>query len=252
MRLSPKEIEKLMLHNAGFVAQKRLWRGLKLNYPEAIALIATQILELIREGKTVSALMDQGKRILGTVHVQPEVPSLIHEVQVEGTFPDGVKLVTIHDPICTEEGDLALALYGSGLSLESATVQRHDADARKGPRIIPGELILQKEELVLNEGRDIRVVNVINKGDRPIQVGSHYPFFEVNPSLVFERESAYGYRLNIPSGTAIRFEPGAKKDVELIPIAGEKIIYGGNAWISGKLSEENKKTALERFRDIEN
>src|SRR6516164_8718727 len=115
MRLSPREVDKLLLHNAGFLAQKRLARSLRLNYPEAVALIATQILEFIRDGRRVAELMDLGRRLLGRRQVMPGVPDMIAEVQVEGTFPDGTKLVTVHHPIAAEEGDLALALHGSFL-----------------------------------------------------------------------------------------------------------------------------------------
>src|SRR6266700_7781404 len=115
MHLSPREIDKLLLHNAGFVAQKRLARGLRLNHPEAVALIATQLLEFIREGKTVAELMNLGSQLLGHNQVMPGVAAMISEVQVEGTFPDGTKLVTVHHPIAVEDGDLSLALYGSFL-----------------------------------------------------------------------------------------------------------------------------------------
>ena len=99
MHLSPREIEKLMLHNAGFVAQKRLARGLKLNHPEAVALIAAQLLEFIRDGRTVAELMDLGRQFLGRRQVMDGVAQMLAEVQVEGTFPDGTKLVTVHNPI---------------------------------------------------------------------------------------------------------------------------------------------------------
>src|SRR5437773_6799643 len=115
MHLTPRDLDELVLHGAGLLAQKRLARGLRLNYPEAIALIATQLLELIRDGRSVAELMDLGRRFLGRNQVMPGVPELIPEVQVEGTFPDGTKLVTVHHPIAAEEGDLELALYGSFL-----------------------------------------------------------------------------------------------------------------------------------------
>ena len=99
MHLTPREIDKLILHQAGVVAQKRLARGLRLNYVEAVALIATQLLEFIRDGRSVAELMDLGRRLLGTQDVLDGVPGMIHEVQVEGTFPDGTKLVTVHHPI---------------------------------------------------------------------------------------------------------------------------------------------------------
>src|SRR5215207_4510705 len=121
MHLTPREIDKLMLHQAGFLAQKRLARGLKLNYPEAVALIATQLLEFIRDGRRVAELMDLGRKFLGRNQVMAGVPEMIAEVQVEGTFPDGTKLVTVHHPVASENGDLSLALYGSFLPVPPLT-----------------------------------------------------------------------------------------------------------------------------------
>src|SRR5512138_83456 len=120
MHLTPRDVDKLILHGAGVVAQKRLARGLRLNQPEAVALIATQLLELIREGRTVAELMDAGRRMLGRAQVMAGVPEMIAEVQVEGTFPDGTKLVTVHHPIAADQGALALALYGSFLPVPDA------------------------------------------------------------------------------------------------------------------------------------
>src|SRR5205823_1091142 len=128
MHLSPREIDKLLLHNAGFLAQKRLARSLRLNYPETVALIATQLLEFIRDGKSVADLMDLGRRFLGRNQVLPGVPEMISEVQVEGTFPDGTKLVTVHHPIAAENGDLSLALYGSFLAVPGLASFRGLAD----------------------------------------------------------------------------------------------------------------------------
>jgi urease gamma subunit len=104
MHLTPREIDKLILHQAGFLAQKRLARGLRLNYVESMALIATQLLEFIRDGRTVSELMDVGRRLLGIDNVLDGVAEMIDEVQVEGTFPDGTKLVTVHHPIVARQG----------------------------------------------------------------------------------------------------------------------------------------------------
>src|SRR3982074_138687 len=115
MHLAPRDLDKLVLHGAGFLAQKRLARGLRLNYPEAVALIATQLLELIRDGRSVAELMDVGRRILGRTHVMDGVAEMLIEVQVEGTFPDGTKLVTVHAPIALDQVDLSLAMYGSFL-----------------------------------------------------------------------------------------------------------------------------------------
>src|SRR5882724_3636849 len=147
MHLTPRDLDKLVLHGAGFLAQKRLARGLRLNHPEAIALIATQLLELIRDGRSVAELMDLGRRMLGRAQV----------------------------------------LSG---------------------------------EIELNAGRESVALAVVNRGDRPIQVGSHYPFSETNRALAFDRGRAQGRHLDIPAGTAVRFEPGESKTVQLVPFAG--------------------------------
>ena len=99
MHLTPHELDKLTVHQAGALAQKRLARGVRLNQPEAVALIAAQILEFIRDGRSVAELMDLGRQILGRADVMEGVPEMIAEVQVEATFPDGTKLITVHQPI---------------------------------------------------------------------------------------------------------------------------------------------------------
>jgi urease subunit gamma/beta len=215
MHLSPREIDKLMLHQAGVLAQKRLARGVRLNYPEAVALIATQLLEFIRDGRAVAELMDLGRQLLGREDVAEGVADMIDEVQVEGTFPDGTKLVTVHHPIVAERGNMALALYGSFLSRsdDSAGQPAAPIDGR------PGEVLPAEGHLALNEGRDTVRLEVVNRGDRPIQVGSHYPFVETNRALAFDRQAASGKRLDIPAGTAVRFEPGETKTVELVSMA---------------------------------
>ncbi|WP_114781287.1 urease subunit beta [Botryobacter ruber] len=243
MHLSPKDIDKLVLHNAGFLAQKRYARGLRLNYPEAVALIATQLLEFIRDGESVATLMDKGKKILGLQDVMEGVADMIAEVQVEGTFPDGTKLVTVHQPVCREQGNSNLALYGSGLNKIKLT---DSPDNLICPN--PGEYLLQPDDIVLNEGRETVTLDVTNMGDRPVQVGSHYPFFETNAALQFDREKAFGFRLNIPAGTAVRFEPGERKRVELVALAGERKVYGGNNLTNGALDEGGKQAAVERMK----
>ncbi|WP_022824646.1 urease subunit beta [Hymenobacter norwichensis] len=243
MHLSPKDLDKLVLHQAGFVAQKRYARGLLLNYPEAVALIATQLLEFIRDGERVAVLMDKGKQLLGLSDVLPGVADMIAEVQVEGTFPDGTKLVTVHHPICRETGDPTLALYASGLT---RTAEKLIIDNVLHPN--PGEYLLASADITLNADRVTVELDVTNMGDRPVQVGSHYPFFETNAALQFDRALAYGFRLNIPAGTAVRFEPGERKRVTLVALAGERIVYGGNGWIDGKLDEDGKRSgALDRL-----
>jgi urease subunit gamma/beta len=213
MHLSPRDLHKLVLHGAGVLAQKRLARGLRLNYPEAMALLATQLLEFIRDGRRVAELMDLGRRILGRAQVLPGVPEMILEVQVEGTFPDGTKLVTVHHPIALEQGDYSLALYGSFLPAPTGP-------AASAAGFTPGEVLTGPGQVELNAGRPVVALQVTNQGDRPIQVGSHYPFWETNHALAFDRSAAAGKRLDIPAGTAVRFEPGEMKTVQLVPYAG--------------------------------
>ncbi|WP_300358237.1 urease subunit beta [Fusobacterium sp.] len=101
--------------------------------------------------------------------------------------------------------------------------------------MIPGQYILRKDKIVCNESKDAITLRVINKGDRAIQIGSHFHFYEVNPTLEFDRQKAYGKRLDIPAGTAVRFEPGDEKEIRLIDISGNRKVYGLNDKINGKL-----------------
>jgi urease subunit gamma/beta len=225
MHLTPHELDKLALHQAGFLAQKRLARGLRLNYPEAIALISTQVMEFIRDGRTVAELMDLGRQLLGRADVMDKVPEMIVEVQIEGTFPDGSKLVTVHHPIAAERGNMELALYGSFLPVP---VKAGEYAASGFSRTVgPGEILPADGDILLNEGREPVLVKVTNRGDRPIQVGSHYHFAQTNRALEFDREAAERRRLDIPAGTAVRFEPGETKTVALVEIAGNRVVRGG-------------------------
>jgi urease subunit gamma/beta len=244
MHLTPRELDKLALHQAGFLAQKRLARGLRLNYPEAVALIATQLLEFIRDGRRVAELMDLGRQLLGREDVMDGVAGMIDEVQVEGTFPDGTKLVTVHHPIVAERGNRRLALYGSFLEglLPDVTAAGTPAspveDAPGAAHAVPGAI-------ELNAGRAAATIAVSNTGDRPIQVGSHYHFVETNTALQFDRAAAYGMRLDIPAGTAVRFEPGETKSVTLVAIAGNRVIRGGIGLANGPVTDD-VRSRLER------
>ena len=236
MHLTPREIDKLILHQAGVLAQKRLARGLRLNYVEATALIATQLLEFIRDGRSVAELMDLGRQLLGVNDVLDGVADMLDEVQVEGTFPDGTKLVTVHHPIVAESGNMSLALYGSFLTRTGfAGGAGRDPESSGGA---PGGVLAADGSIVLNDGRPTVELRVANRGDRPIQVGSHYHFIETTRALEFDRRAAYGMRLDIPAGTAVRFEPGETKTVTLVAIAGARVIRGGNNWAPGPVTAE--------------
>jgi len=182
--------------------------------------------------------MALGSTMLGRRHVLPAVSATLHEIQVEGTFPSGTYLVTVHNPIATDDGDVARALYGSFLPLpDSAAFPLPDAAEYEAGRR-PGAVRVARDgagggAVVLNEGRRRRRLRVTSRGDRPIQVGSHYHFVETNPQLAFDRARAYGFRLDIAAGTSVRFEPGDAKTVTLVEIAGHRVLRGGNALASG-------------------
>ncbi len=243
MHLNPRERDKLTLVEVGLLAQRRLARGLRLNHPEAVGLIALVVLELIRDGRhSVADLMRLGRSLLGRRQVLPGVASLVSEVQVEGTFPDGCKLVTVHHPIASPDGDLQLALHGSFLPVPELTVFGEMEDEQ------PGEVITPSGDVHLNAGRDTVSLIVTNLADRPIQVGSHYHFIETNAYLRFDRAKSYGMRLDIPAGTAVRFEPGETKTVQLVAIAGNRVIRGGNNLSDGPVTPDNLRRAMDRVR----
>jgi urease subunit beta len=112
--------------------------------------------------------------------------------------------------------------------------------------MIPGEYILQPDDIIANTGRKTTTVTVVNTGDRPVQIGSHFHFFEVNRQLQFVRAQTYGMRLNIPAGTAVRFEPGEEKEVQLVSFGGEQKVYGFNNLVNGDISDSNKQQSVEK------
>ena len=206
MNLTPREKDKLLIAMAAIVARRRLERGVKLNHPEAVALITDFVVEGARDGKTVAELMEAGAHVLRPDQLMDGIASMIHDIQVEATFPDGTKLVTVHNPI------------------------RGADDA-----LIPGEVQAEDGDIEMNVGRETITLDVSNTGDRPIQIGSHYHFFETNPALKFERAKARGYRLDIPAGTATRFEPGQSRTVRLVAIAGKRQAIGFRKEVMGKV-----------------
>jgi len=206
MNLTPREKDKLLVALAAMVARNRLARGVKLNHPEAVALITDFVVEGARDGRSVADLMEAGAHVVTADMVMEGIAEKIHEVQDEATFPDGTKLVTVHEP-----------------SRGSASKE------------IPGAVLAGTGDVLMNEGRETLTLKVANTGDRPIQVGSHYHFFETNTALSFDRAKARGMRLDIPAGTAVRFEPGQSRDVQLVALAGNREVYGFRGDIMGKL-----------------
>jgi urease subunit gamma/beta len=249
------------------VAAKRRDRGLSLNYPETMALLTVHVFEAARDGKTVSDIMDSGRQVLTRDDVMDGVPEMIKNVQVEATFPDGTKLVTIHDPIPeaaaegsgvypgkvehpqpprTSQGPVDCGDSSVGCEEDDEMTRRYaaicfnvhlDGDTRG--------VSLQTDATTL-PGPGRTKIRVKNESDRPIQVGSHYHFAEVNPGLkvvsvevpagqtvprdrsLWNCDAARGRRLNIAAGTSVRFEPGDECCVELVQIQGEVTAGGSN------------------------
>ena len=212
MFLTNKEQEKLLIYTASKLALERKERGLKLNYPEAVAIISSYIIEGARDGKSVAQLMVDATKVLKEDEVMEGVASMMHMVQVEATFDDGTKLVTVHNPIPYSKTSM-----------------------------IPGEYLVDEGEIELNANKEIITIEVENKGDRPVQIGSHYHFFEVNSALSFDRNQAYGKRLDVAAGTSVRFEPGSIKKINLIDFGGRRYMSGFNGLVEGFLDDENVK-----------
>jgi urease subunit gamma/beta len=206
MNLTPREKDKLLIAMAAEVARRRLERGVKLNYPETIALITDAVVEGARDGRSVAELMEAGAHVVSASQVMDGIAAMIHDVQIEATFPDGTKLVTVHHPV------------------------RGGAD-----QLVPGEVLAADGEIVMNAGAEITEIPVANTGDRPVQVGSHYHFAETNPALQFDRAAARGKRLDIAAGTAVRFEPGQTRSVTLVPFGGKREVYGFRGEVMGAL-----------------
>jgi urease subunit gamma/beta len=225
MLLTPTELERLTIFNAAELARRRRARGLKLNYPEAVAIIADEILEGARDGRSVADLIGFGSTILTTDDVLPGIAAMMAITQVECAFPDGTKLVTVHEPIRPAPGA--------------------EPDAEH-----PGWVQAKEGHIELNAGRRATKITAVNTGDRPIQIGSHFHFFEVNKALEFDRAAAFNMRLDIPAGTAMRFEPGATKEVSLVEFGGHGELTGLNNLTDGMSNDSRvREAALARARE---
>lgn len=224
MRLTPREIDRLLLSQAAYLARVRREKGLPLSEPEARALIADLICEGARAGGTVADMVALASSTLTEDDVMLGVAMMIDVIMVEAQFPDGQKLICVHDPIGPGQ---------KGVS-KPALPQRW----RTG-----------KDPVVINRERPTIRLRVVSVADRPIQIGSHYHFFEVNPALRFDRRAAYGYRLDIPSATTLRFEPGDTRDVDLVAIGGTRVVHGLAGLIDGPLDDlAVRERAMDRLK----
>ena len=221
MRLTPSERDRLLIFTTAELARRRLARGLRLNVPEATALVADTVCEAARDGRRLHEAITAGRAALGPDDVLPGVREVVGEVKVEAVFDDGTRLVVVTDPIGAPEGEAA------------------------EPHRVPGGIELGPEPLADWPGAV--TVLVTNTSSVPISVTSHFHFFESNPRLRFDRAAAYGTRLAIPAGASIRFAPGEETAVQLTPIGGDRVAIGFAGLVDGPLDAPGaKEEALRR------
>jgi urease subunit gamma/beta len=218
MRLTPTERDRLLIFTAAELARARRARGLRLNVPEATALIADTVCEAARDGARLAEAVEAGRAVLGPHEVLPGVAEALTEIQVEAVFQDGTRLAVIDAPFGPGDGS------GPG-----AVLPREESGYPGRPPADPVEL------------------EVVNTATVPISVTSHFHFFEANPRLRFDRAAAYGRRLAVPAGSSVRFDPGGRVAVTLVPIGGARVAIGFAGLVDGPLDAPGaRRTALER------
>ncbi|GAA3376049.1 urease subunit gamma [Streptomyces sannanensis] len=222
MRLTPTERDRLLLFGAAELARARRARGLKLNVPEATALIADTVCEAARDGRRLAEAIEAARSVLGPEDVLPGVADVVTEVMVEAVFDDGSRLAVVSDPI------------GWGSETGGGSL----GDAAPGA-VLPGPEHKEPEPAVR--------ITVRNTAAVPVSVTSHFHFFEANPRLDFDRAAAYGMRLSVPAGSSARFDAGGEAEVGLVPIGGDRIAIGFAGLVDGPLDAPGaKEEALRR------
>ncbi|MEW2524368.1 urease subunit gamma [Streptomyces sp. NPDC047071] len=217
MRLTPTERDRLLLFGAAELARARRARGLRLNVPEATALIADTVCEAARDGARLAEAVERARAVLGPDDVLPGVVDVVTEVHVEAVFDDGSRLAVVSRPISGGDG----------------------AGDRAPGALLPGPAHADPAPVM-----ELRVRNTATV---PVSVTSHFHFFEANPRLDFDRAAAYGMRLAVPAGSSVRFGPGEHVDVGLLPIGGDRVAIGFAGLVDGALDAPGaKQEALRR------
>ncbi|EPH44586.1 urease subunit gamma [Streptomyces aurantiacus] len=216
MRLTPTERDRLLLFGAAELARARRARGLRLNVPEATALIADTVCEAARDGARLAEAIERARSVLGPDDVLPGVADVVTEVHVEAVFDDGSRLAVVSDPV-----------GGGSLGPDAPGALR------------PAPPTPEREPVV--------TVAVRNTAAVPVSVTSHFHFFEANPRLDFDRAAAYGMRLAVPAGSSLRFGPGERVEAGLVPIGGGRVAIGFAGLVDGPLDAPGAKAeALRR------
>ena len=197
MRLTQTELDRVTIFSVAEMARRRRARGLRLNYPEAAALIADEMMELARDGASYDAVRARGESLLAAEDVLPGVAALLRGLRCEPLFDDGPRLIVLAAPVGAADGD-----------------------------DVPGAVELDGEPIVINAARETVKLTVTNTSDHVINVSSQYHFYEVNPRLSFERPQAWGRHLDIQAGRSLIWRPGETHEVVLVPFAGAGIVDG--------------------------
>ena len=225
MNLIPTELERLTIFSAAELARRYHSLGIRLSHPEAVALITDEVMTGARRGMTHPELVALGGQLLTTDDIEPGVETMIPFIAIEACFAEGTKLVVVFDPVKPGKQPVS----------QEPT---------------PGEIINAGEDIEINAGRRRASVDVVNTGDRAIQVRSHAHFFEANRALQFDRATAFGMRLDRPSGTGVRFDPGLKTAVDLVEIGGSGKIRGFAGLTEGSIHDPAvKAAALQRAKE---
>ncbi|MFJ6103200.1 urease subunit gamma [Streptomyces sp. NPDC092359] len=224
MPLTPTERDRLLLFTAAELARARRARGLRLNVPEATALIADTVCEAARDGERLADAVARGRSVLGPDDVLPGVADVVTEIQVEAVFDDGTRLAVISEPFGGREGD---GREGGGQG------RRQEDSGQGGGDAAPGAVLPGPEPVAVPE--PVLTLIVRNTATVPVSVTSHFHFFEVNPRLDFDRAAAYGMRLAAPAGSSTRFDPGQSVEVGLVPIGGARVVIGFAGLVDGPL-----------------
>lgn len=225
MNFSPTEMDRLTIFTAAELARRHRALGIRLSHPEAVALITDEVLTAARRDMPYAEIRDLGGRLLTTDDVEPGVADMVPMIYIECLFAEGTKVMALFEPI------------GPGEKPLTDTVS-------------PGEIISAPDDIEMFPGQPVTEIEVVNTGDRDIQVRSHTHFFETNRALNFDRAASWGMKIDRPAGTGIRFEPGVVKTVPLVPIEGERRILGAAGLVMGSLDAPGaKERSLERARD---
>jgi urease subunit gamma/beta len=216
MNLTPTEMDRLTIFTAAEMARRNRRLGIRLSHPEAVALLTDEVMLAARRDMPYAEIRDMAGRLLTTDEVEPGVAEMIPMVYIECAFAEGTKLLVLFEPISRGK-----------LPLEEGTY--------------PGQIMSPDGEIEIFQGVGGLDIEVVNTGDRDVQVRSHTHFFETNRALDFDRGKAWGMKLDRPAGMGIRFEPGVAKSVRLVPIAGARVVHGQAGLVNGPLEGEGAK-----------